>query len=208
MLDSIEASTEGLHAYDLQNQASHESMQEVFNVLEVGLERVSNIVKNMSIVEGSSHLHKRSYDINQCIHTVHNKLLKKLPSGVSISLELAKLPNIYIDTYHISQLLSNLLTNALAAVEGKGLITICSKQCEGQIDISVADNGCGIERHLQEQIFDPCYTTLKLVKSTGLGLAISRDIANEHGGNLCVNSTVGEGSVFTLTLPINNIIVH
>jgi signal transduction histidine kinase len=212
LLNSNQAHTEDLYKYDVQNRDQHEAMHEamhaVLKVMEVGLVRVSNIVQNMSITQNVSCNNKQSYDINQCINTASEKLTKQLPSQVSVNLRLAKLPAIYIDTYKIGQLLTNLLTNASQAIGHEGLITVCSKQYAGHIEIAVADTGCGIEEDLQEHIFDPCYTTHNLLDGTGLGLAISRDIAKEHGGSLSMTSKLGEGSVFTLILPISDIIIH
>jgi two-component system NtrC family sensor kinase len=212
LLNNSQAHPEDLYTYDLQNQAKqeamHEAMQGVLDLMEVGLERVSDIVQNISITKDVACNNKQSYDINRCIQAVSDKLIKELPSHVSVKLVLAKLPAIYIDTYKISQLLTSLLTNASQAIRHEGVISICSKQQAGEIEISVADTGCGIHEDLQEKIFDPCYTTQNLLEGTGLGLAISRDIATENGGSLSVSSTAGEGSVFTLALPISDIIIH
>jgi two-component system NtrC family sensor kinase len=216
LLNNIQTDAQEISLCDLQNQPqamsqyekTQAAMQVVFDVMEVGLERVSSIVQNMSITKSTASNIRQAYDINQCINAASAKLLKQLPHDVSVELVLAKLPVIYIDTYKIGLLLGNLLTNASEAISREGLITICSRQHVGQIEISITDNGCGIEKDLQEQIFDPCYTTQKLMLGTGLGLAISRFIATEHGGSLDVCSKVGEGSMFTLLLPTSDIIIH
>jgi signal transduction histidine kinase len=187
-------------------------MQIVFDEIESGLERVAFIVHNMSIAHSEASSNKQASDINQCIQTAVSKFTKqsagKMAKQINTELVLGKIPIVNIDTFKISQLLNHLLTNAYEAINQSGSITVCSKQQNGHIEISVADNGCGIEQKLQEIIFDPCFSTHKSAESTGLGLAISRAIATEHGGSLVVNSTPGKGAIFTLTMPALKFLVH
>ena len=74
---------------------------------------------------------------------------------------------------------------------------------ENFITVEVRDNGCGIEPGHIPHIFDPFYTTKKVGKGTGLGLSVSLGIAQSHGGIIDVESSPGEGSCFSLILPIN-----
>jgi signal transduction histidine kinase len=207
-LSSKQAHREDLSNQDLSNQAPHEAMQTVLDTMEVGLERVSHLVQNMSITESASSSKKQSCNINHHIQATCKKLEKQFPQRIKLDLVLAKLPRVYIDTYKINQLLTSLLTNACEAITGDGVITVYSKAHLGQIEISVADTGCGIQKEMQELIFDPCFSSHKGFDSTGLGLAMSRDIAKEHGGDLSVNSVSGEGAMFTVSLPFSEIVIH
>ena len=110
------------------------------------------------------------------------------------------LPSVSCDPSQIKQVIINLLLNALDAVNGSGTIELSAKKNKNMIEISVKDNGIGIQEQDLPQIFNPFYTTK--TRGTGLGLAISKKIANEHEGDLIVKSSVGEGSTFTLTIPI------
>ena len=224
MMNSIRSPAEDLQTYDSDNNMSrdnYESMQAVLDKMEVDLERVSNVVQNMSIIQSSFYTNNQSSDINQCIHDAYSVFMKKHDCLLQVRLCLTQIPLVFLDTCKIHQVLINLLTNAATAIERKnaflvasqkqpirGEITILSKQKGGFIVVSVTDNGCGIDKHLQEEIFNPCYTTSKRVEGTGLGLAISRDIALEHAGSLTVTSVKREGSVFTLSIPISDIIIH
>ena len=67
----------------------------------------------------------------------------------------------------------------------------------------VCDTGCGIPEAIREDIFQSFFTTKEKGKGTGLGLSISRGIIQEHGGDIQVNSTEGQGTVFTISLPVN-----
>ena len=86
--------------------------------------------------------------------------------------------------------------------QGGGSIHIGAFQRDGNLVVTVRDNGTGIEPEVCERLFDPFFTTKEAGKGTGLGLSISRQIARSHGGDLEVESSPGEGSTFTLRLPL------
>ena len=208
LLLSTQAHTENLALTEIGNNAEHEAMQIMFHNIEKGLERVSHIVHNMTIANEPNVPILQSFDVNACVKAIAQKLSKQIPNNINISMELTKLPHLFIDVYKISQLLKNLIINASEAIKTGGEIRISTVHYGSFIEVSVSDNGSGIELHLQDVIFDPCYSTKKEAAETGLGLAISKDIALEHGGELEVSSIYGEGSVFTLQLPVDDIIIH
>lgn len=200
--------TENQGLTDLDNHALHDAMDIVFDNIEIGLERVSQLVQNISIANDVEKANVELFDMNACVTAIAHKLSNQFPANISIELRLAQLPHLYINVYKISQLLINLITNARESIKDGGKICITTAQKGSFVEMSVVDNGCGIEQHLQDIIFDPCYSTKKDAVETGLGLAISRDIAHEHGGSLRVLSIQGEGSVLTLTLPVSECIIH
>ena len=99
----------------------------------------------------------------------------------------------------IKQVLLNLLINAFDAIYKDGLIRIHTLSSDGNVYLSVEDNGKGIPSGDLNNIFHPFFTTK--TRGTGLGLAISKKIANEHGGDLLIESIPMKGSTFTLLLP-------
>jgi signal transduction histidine kinase len=100
------------------------------------------------------------------------------------------------DYNQIKQVIINLLINAHDAVSGNGEIKIKTWHSEDRTYLAVEDNGSGISPEIIHNIFNPFFTTK--TRGTGLGLAVSKRIAKEHGGDLTVTSTHGEGSTFTL----------
>lgn len=101
------------------------------------------------------------------------------------------------------QILANLVDNALDALEPQGGTLTVGGQVDGQqLEISVADTGCGIEAHLLTRIFEPFFSTKDVGKGIGLGLAICHGIIEAMGGSIAVRSTPGHGSVFTLKVPM------
>lgn len=115
-----------------------------------------------------------------------------------------EIPRIRMDEKKVRQVLVNLVMNAGHAVEKEGTITITTRFCdkERQLSVAVADNGYGIEQKDLTRIFDPFFTTKPTGEGTGLGLAVSYGIVKSHGGDIRVESRIGEGSVFTVLLPV------
>lgn len=105
----------------------------------------------------------------------------------------------------LTQVFVNLFTNASHAMRERGGRLVVETRLvatDGAISIEVADDGVGIDADVLDQIFEPFYTTKSDGRGTGLGLSIVRDILDVHGGSLVAQSTVGQGSSFTLTLPL------
>ncbi|MGB5668518.1 MAG: HAMP domain-containing sensor histidine kinase, partial [Maribacter sp.] len=111
----------------------------------------------------------------------------------------------------IGRVILNLITNAFYATNEKTKnnqtgyepkVTVTTKKDKNQVFISVKDNGNGIPQKVLDKIFQPFFTTKPTGQGTGLGLSLSYDIIKAHGGELVVNTKEGEGSVFTISIPL------
>ena len=124
--------------------------------------------------------------------------------GVSIAVEIpGDLPEMAADASKIEQVFRNLLANGVDASEtGGGIVARAEIAEKGNfISASIADNGKGMDKETLEKIFEPFFTT-KAGTGTGLGLAICHSIVAGHGGKIRVRSTPGEGTVFTVSIPV------
>lgn len=119
---------------------------------------------------------------------------------VSIEVESA-LPSVYADPFQLEQLLINLIMNARDAMPGGGRLQLKGRSEAGEVVVEVVDSGQGMPPEHLPLVFDPFFTTKEPGKGTGLGLAIAARIAESCGGRLGVQSELGKGSRFTLTLP-------
>ena len=99
------------------------------------------------------------------------------------------------------QVLDNLMSNALDALDGSGEVTVSTHRVGERVAIEVADTGAGIAPELLVRIFDPFFTTKDQGKGSGLGLAISYTLAEALGGAMTVESKQGAGSRFRLWIP-------
>ena len=127
--------------------------------------------------------------------------------GVTVETNYAKkLPQIKAVADQIKQVVLNLLNNASHACEGGGTITINTEVVgKENIAIRIKDTGKGIKPEHKDYIFDPFFTTKSEVKGTGLGLSVSYGIIKKHGGTIDVESELGKGTIFTITLPIKDV---
>jgi two-component system, sporulation sensor kinase E len=109
-------------------------------------------------------------------------------------------PPLAFDPQALHQVLINLLKNALEAMPRGGEITMASRVRGSNAEISIADTGEGMPPGVAAKIFQPYFTTKE--KGTGLGLAICQSIIQEHGGAIAVDSAPGQGTTFTIQLPL------
>jgi len=116
------------------------------------------------------------------------------------------LPDAVVDPAQLQQVFVNIIMNAVDAMEGRGRLTVTTRFLTetDALEIGLADTGCGMTKEVLERIFEPFYTTKGVGHGTGLGLSISHGIIQRHGGTLKASSRVGEGSLFTVTLPKEN----
>jgi two-component system NtrC family sensor kinase len=159
---------------------------------------------------------KKFTDLNQVIEDTA-RIIERPASfrDVEIALDLDRnLPQVWIDSDLIKQVIMNILVNAQHAIEHEGSITVRSRRSpeakapEPEIEpvpmaeISIVDTGCGIPEKNLKRIFDPFFTSKEVGKGTGLGLSVSHGIVRAHGGVIEVDSTVGKGSTFRIYLPL------
>lgn len=112
------------------------------------------------------------------------------------------LPLIEADPVQMSQVLVNLITNAVHATTGEGKITVSTRHTGNDILLAVKDTGSGMSAPVRKRIFEPFFTTKPVGQGTGLGLSVVQGIIDSHGGSIRVSSTRGKGSKFEIRLPI------
>ena len=128
----------------------------------------------------------------------------RLRKGVVVHREYAEtLPAIEAYASELNQVWTNLIDNALDAMEGQGEITIRTRSADSRVVVEIADNGPGIPEDIQANIFDPFFTTKAVGEGTGLGLNISHNIiVQKHKGEISVRSKPGE-TCFQISLPLH-----
>jgi signal transduction histidine kinase len=111
------------------------------------------------------------------------------------------LPMVEMDVPRIKQVFLNIISNAVYAMKDGGTLTIRTTAAGEAVRVAFEDRGPGIAAEILSRIFDPFFTTKPEVSGTGLGLSVSLGIVQSHGGTIDVQSEVGQGSTFTVTLP-------
>jgi len=144
------------------------------------------------------------------INDVINRTLKLVANEINLhdivlELDIAdNLPLVMGSVHNLQQVFLNLFLNAIQAMPDKGTLRIRTYADDKTLGIDIADTGTGIPAEIMEKIFDPFFTTKEVGKGTGLGLSVSYGIIKKHRGQITVSSESGEGTTFSVRLPVTN----
>jgi len=169
-------------------------------------ERASRIVRNLLDFARSQATQMQPLYIDYVLHKTTDLIANELRIH-KIALEKRiddYLPMVYGDLQKLQQVFLNLILNAEQAIGEFGRIEVrATATGDGYIRVDIADTGPGIRQEHLERIFDPFFTTKEAGKGTGLGLAIVYGIVKKHGGYIEVASKEGEGTTFSIYLPVH-----
>ena len=140
----------------------------------------------------------RIQDGLETVLTLYHHLLKH---GVQVECDFEDLPPLLGFHDELNQVWTNLIQNAVHAMSGAGRLRLSLRALEEHQVFEIEDSGSGLPDDIKERIFEPFFTTKPAGEGTGLGLSISSEIVSRHGGTLEVNSTLGKGTTFTISLP-------
>ena len=135
------------------------------------------------------------------IETVLTLYHNQLKRGIVVQREYEHVPDILCRPDELNQVWTNLIHNAIHAMDQKGTLTIAVGPHEGGVRVSVSDSGRGVPDELREKIFEPFFTTKSAGEGSGLGLHIVRQIVESHGGSIHVGNSKGGGATFEVVLP-------
>ena len=170
--------------------------------------RAGRIVSDLLAFSRRSKPHRAPADLNLIVRTTVSLVSHKLKlMGVEAELRQDEtIPPLCCDASQVQQVALNLVLNAAEATrrrgQGRVVVTTCCAEGRPALTLVVADDGEGIPRELVDRIFDPFFTTKEEGKGLGLGLAVVYGIVQSHGGTIDVDSRVGAGTTFRVTLPL------
>ncbi len=184
--------------------------QPILDLLHQGLRRIDQILRRFLIIARQDSIHQQRVDLSEIIDAALG-LVEHRIAGRRITVDRSvpvDLPPLNADADALCHVLTNLLLNAAEAIDGPGRIGIAAQPAghpdQPCIEIRLADSGGGIPPENRERIFEPFFTTKPEGQGTGLGLALVRRFIRAHGGDISVQSNVGMGSVFVMTLPLSD----
>ena len=190
-------------------QVEHEKRDEAMQCLELiaaESRRCGDLIKNLLSLSRTAPMNVQSTDlravVDRCLMLARPQLKQ---GGIELQLKIAEdLPRVSCDPAQIEQVLLALVMNAIDAMPRGGNLWIESRLASAatEIAIQVRDDGSGIARDVLPHIFEPFLTTKESGHGVGLGLAIARGIVERHNGRIEVESELGRGTTFTVTLPI------
>jgi len=196
---------------DMQMDFILEDIQSLFDDSREGLKRITEIIQNLRDFSRIDQPGSRDkYNVNSAVEATLIVATNEIKYDAEVKTEFSEVPPIFCNSGQINQVFLNILVNAAQAIksqerDGRGTITIRTYATDGGVVCEISDDGPGIPPDELPNIFDPFFTTRPAGRGTGLGLSVSYDIiVNKHNGKLLVDSTVGEGTKFTIKLPIGS----
>ncbi len=204
-LTSVITFTELLLADEHLKPEQRENLQDVLESSQALLRMINDLLDLSRLDAGKIKLFREVLDIHDLVRdvvrTVHTLAEKK---GIDLVVEPAPdLPLVYADELRISQVLLNLLGNALKFTPNEGTVRVTAKATDDKVLVAVTDTGVGIAEEEQERIFEAFRQAgRQRPEGSGLGLALARSLVELHGGRIWVESRLGEGATFAFTLPI------
>lgn len=182
-------------AYDLTR------LRENSQTILLAVERASKVVfalKNYARVEHSED--KQPVDLRASVETVLELYGAQIKQGIELQRDFVAMPPVHAHGDELIQVWTNLIHNAMQAMEGHGRLVISSRQFNGRAELCFTDSGPGVPTDLQAKIFEPFFSTKARGEGTGLGLHICRQILAKNGGEITLDSVPGKTS-FRVSLP-------
>lgn len=177
-----------------------EMMQEINEIDHEAIQRISNIVTSLKKFVRLDEAELQEADINKEIDLTLDLIRHETKNRIEIEKHYGEIPLIKCYPNMLNQVFTNILVNACQAIEGQGKIIITTEFKNKKLYVKIKDNGKGIPEDELNKIFTAGFTTKGVGVGTGLGLAICYKIIEKHNGEILVNSEVGVGSEFIITI--------
>jgi signal transduction histidine kinase len=209
------------HAQKIDLDYSLSDLPKMLDSMSMACVRLENISTSLRTFSRADQDYKVPFNIHEGLDSTililkHRLKANEQRPAIEVITDYGNLPKVECFSGQLNQVFMNILANAIEALDESNTgrtfkeikdnpnrITIKTSLVNEGVKIALADNGKGMNEDIKQKIFDHLFTTKAVGKGTGLGLAIARQIVVEkHNGSLKVNSTLGEGTEFVITLPI------
>lgn len=175
-------------------------LQELNEIDKEAIARISNIVTSLKKFVRLDEAELQEADINKELDLTLDLIRHETKNRIKIIKNYGEIPAVKCFPNMLNQVFMNILVNACQAIDGEGTITITTEYKDKKLVVKIKDTGRGIPANLLDKIFTAGYTTKGAGVGTGLGLAICNKIIEKHEGEISVNSVVGKGSEFVITI--------
>ena len=196
---------------EMGRMVSPDKYQEYYQIIRKESERLTALINNIldfsRIEAGRKEYDFRETDISELVrNTLESYKYQIEQQGFAFEEKIEPVPPMRVDREALARSLVNLVNNALKYSQDRKFIGVNLYRKNGSVKLEVVDHGIGIPSQEQDRIFEKFYRVgdplVHNTKGSGLGLSLVRHIVNAHGGDVSVDSTPGEGSTFTITLPV------
>jgi two-component system NtrC family sensor kinase len=184
-----------------------EEAEQSLDLIAAESRRCGDLVKNLLTFSRTSQMNIQTADLNTIVDRSLRLLVHQMQmNGIELHQQFAEgLPSLQCDPGQIEQVLVALIINAIDAMPRGGNLWLSTRsQGAKELSFEVKDDGSGISPEILERMFEPFLTTKESGKGVGLGLAVSQNIIERHRGRIDVQSEVGKGTTFTVSLPLGS----
>ena len=185
---------------------SLEDLRSIINDCYGGAERIRDVVQNLRLFSRLDEADFKKVDLHEGLESTIRLLSQYYgPGRLPLERDYADLPPVDCYAGQLNQVWMNLLVNAAQATGSGGRVHVVTRRENEMAVVSISDTGKGIAPEHLKKIFDPFFTTKPVGEGTGLGLSITYGIIERHGGSINIESHLGEGTTFTVAIPINSL---
>jgi signal transduction histidine kinase len=202
-LASISSLVQELKSLTMESGEDREFSSESLKTINSHIERIAKIVRSLGDFARISTKEKIPSNISEILdRTINLVKYDKRFKNVQLVPNIDPIPPFRINPDQIQQVFLNLMLNSIDAMPEGGKLTVSMKKTDSSVEVMFSDTGTGIDETIIDRIFDPFFTTKSPGRGTGLGLSICYGIIREHNGTITVKSRKGEGTTFTIRLPV------
>ncbi len=202
-LASISSLVQEIRSLKMRSEADVEFTEESLHTINSHIERIAKIVRSLGDFARISTKEKKTSNIAEILdRTVNLARYDKRFKNIQLVPHIEDIPLLRVNPDQMQQVFLNLMLNAIDAMPDGGRLIISMKRRSDFVEVIFSDTGIGIDETIIDRVFDPFFTTKPLGKGTGLGLSICYGIIREHNGTISVKSKRGEGTTFTIKLPV------
>ncbi|HOV79986.1 MAG TPA: ATP-binding protein [Bacillota bacterium] len=193
-----------LSLYSIEKKSSWKmDFHDDLEIIKEAMDRVSRTMEDLLHFSTDTNLMIKEVDINELLREVVSEFKKQHKDNLIIETSLNKpIPSVLADSEKMKGVFRNLIANAISATSNGGAIRVTSDHSFDRVFVTVEDWGSGIPPEIRQKIFEPFFTTKQ--SGTGLGLAIAKKDIEAHKGSIEVESEIGWGTKFTVTIPVYN----
>lgn len=185
-----------------ENPGDEELVNRYLPLLDKGLRQIEGIMRQLLNFGRTEPLQTRLIDVsnlfNECMELLSYRL-----KNIVLETEITVINHHQLDAEALKQIIINIGLNAIQAMPDGGVLTIGCREKADELVLAFRDTGPGISEDNMPHIFDPFFTTKDVGEGTGLGLAVTYSLVKRMSGEITVDSKEGEGTVFTITIPVN-----
>ena len=181
-----------------------DEVQEVLEDIETGLKDVETLAARLLTAssEGAYVGIRERCLLGRQVRQTMRQLRQFLPEGIAVETDIEECGVVTLSPTDVRRMLNNLINNSCDAMCGEGLIWVGLRRTDSTAELSVRDNGPGIDADIAAQVFEPYFSTKSQTTGTGLGLHAVQSIMSRCSGQVSVVSTPGEGAIFKLLFPV------